>query len=398
VGGGAGLGLVSSQTPTTVAANLKNVQGFKGGAERGFLAVYPDCIHQIVSEIGGNVDILKEWTTKVLTYNLSTNVLGNTRFGLITPIAFYQLTSSASEVKEISTFTKENMNRAHIVGWCVELNRAAEIVASETLNFRGHRNILSKVKVEPANSWSEKHGTKAFNDALILQSGAQVLLRKHLSSSSAEAGPHPSSGHILDAFGQVQTLASSGRALTLRIDGLPSQGAKMQALNVTAYKRIIYSNLTFPRYVLPLRLALHLAGLNGTRVHEQAQKVLGDIGFLTQMTGDFGDCFYDRSGGVAGGNDIGDGRVTWLVVNAYHRGNASQKAALEENYGVDDPAKVAVVRQIYEDLKLRRVVGRDIDFHREEMMGNIQQISALSKDTLSLKFFFQLLDNISNMT
>jgi len=377
--------LVGKARPSTVTSNLKNVSGFKGGAERGFLAVYPDCIHKIVSEVGSDSG-LKDWTTKVLTHNLSTNVLGHTRFGLITPIAFYQLSSSG---QNMAAPTKESMKDAHIVGWCVELNRAAEIMASDTLRFRGHRNILSRVTVEPASTWADKHdlGSKAFNDALLLQSGAQVLLRGQISA-------HASYGHILDAFGQVQSMAASGRALALRIAGLPSQGAKMQALNVTAYKRIVYSNLTFPRYVLPVRLALHLAGLNGTRVLDQAQKVLSDIGFLTQMTGDFGDCYYDATGS---GTDIEDGRMTWLVVNAYHRGNAAQKAALEDNYGVDDPAKVAIVRQVFDDLKLKKMVGRDIDQHREEMMGNIQQISALSKDTLSSRFFFQLLDNISNM-
>jgi len=31
--------------PTTVAGNVKNVVGWRGGAERGFLSVYSDCIH-----------------------------------------------------------------------------------------------------------------------------------------------------------------------------------------------------------------------------------------------------------------------------------------------------------------------------------------------------------------
>ena len=42
--------LVSSSAPSTVAANVKNVQGFKGAALRGFLGIYPDTIHQIVDK------------------------------------------------------------------------------------------------------------------------------------------------------------------------------------------------------------------------------------------------------------------------------------------------------------------------------------------------------------
>ena len=42
--------LASSSAPSTVAANVKNVQGFKGAALRGFLGIYPDTIHQIVDK------------------------------------------------------------------------------------------------------------------------------------------------------------------------------------------------------------------------------------------------------------------------------------------------------------------------------------------------------------
>lgn len=39
-----------SPLPKTVAGNVKNVIGWRGGAERGFLAAYSDCIHVIRTE------------------------------------------------------------------------------------------------------------------------------------------------------------------------------------------------------------------------------------------------------------------------------------------------------------------------------------------------------------
>ena len=69
----------------------------------------------------------QEWTTKVLTHNLSTNVLGQTRFGLITPIVFYQLTTSSRKGPDVVDKTSKNMKQAHTLGWCVELNRASEV-------------------------------------------------------------------------------------------------------------------------------------------------------------------------------------------------------------------------------------------------------------------------------
>ncbi len=45
-----GPGGPGSPLPKTVAGNVKNVIGWRGGAERGFLAAYSDCIHVIRTE------------------------------------------------------------------------------------------------------------------------------------------------------------------------------------------------------------------------------------------------------------------------------------------------------------------------------------------------------------
>ena len=64
---------------------------------------------------------------------------------------------------------------------------------------------------------------------VLLQSGIHSLLSAHFSD-------HPSYGLILDAFAQAGIKSSQGRAMALRIDGLPSTGAKMSSLNVATYK------------------------------------------------------------------------------------------------------------------------------------------------------------------
>ncbi len=49
----------------TVQKNVKNVVGWRGAAERGFLAVYPDLI-QTLSKEGSNANQhLGSWYTKV---------------------------------------------------------------------------------------------------------------------------------------------------------------------------------------------------------------------------------------------------------------------------------------------------------------------------------------------
>ena len=118
--------------PDTVRHNVKNVTGFRGGAERGFLATYPDCIHTLLEHTHPD---LKTWNTQVsaitiknilirvnpemsnmfprwfslqvLTYNLSSDVVGP-RFGMLVPITYYHLGSNRDDMTLAQVYMKIN--------------------------------------------------------------------------------------------------------------------------------------------------------------------------------------------------------------------------------------------------------------------------------------------------
>ena len=52
--------------PSTVQANVKNVVGWRGGAERGFLATYPNCIHVLTHEVTAESPSMATWYRKVI--------------------------------------------------------------------------------------------------------------------------------------------------------------------------------------------------------------------------------------------------------------------------------------------------------------------------------------------
>lgn len=164
---------------------------------------------------------------------------------------------------------------------------------------------------------------------------------------------------------------------------------RMSRIDGNTYKKIIKFNVTHAKYILPLQLALYAAGFDSPQIHKQADTVLNNIGFLAEVTGDFANCFYDETG-----RDIEDGRLTWLIVNAYQRATSAQKQALEQSYGSSENGKVDIVRQIYEDLNLRKMCGMVIEGNRKEMYSYIQQFGA---NGLSTKFFIGLLDNMESM-
>ena len=71
--------LHEQEKPDTVVGNVKNVQGWRSGAERGFLGCYTDIIHQV----GSNQQFpeLTMWYTKVLKFDL-TSAIGTAYIGL----------------------------------------------------------------------------------------------------------------------------------------------------------------------------------------------------------------------------------------------------------------------------------------------------------------------------
>ncbi|XP_035666671.1 farnesyl pyrophosphate synthase-like isoform X2 [Branchiostoma floridae] len=53
------------------------------------------------------------------------------------------------------------------------------------------------------------------------------------------------------------------------------------------------------------------------------------------------------------GTGVEENKCSWLVVQALRLVDARQRATLQENYGQNDPAKVAAVKQLYQELRLQ---------------------------------------------
>jgi len=377
--------------PDTVVGNVKNVQGWRSGAERGFLGCYTDIIHQV----GSNQQFpeLTMWYTKVLSQNLTSSVLGKRRFGLLVPIVYYQLKDAKSQKP-----SREEMKSVHALAWAVELLRASQLVTADTIGINdtrchvNHKHTLSQTPKTPVTSggdptWAEKHelGSRAFNDALLLQTGAHELVRQNFMDNK--------NFYLLsDSLSEAFRVLNMGQSMMLRITANGAANdmkARLSQVDGNTYKKLVKFNKTHPKYILPMQLALFAAGFDSPQIHKQAETVLNDIGYLAEVTGDFANAFYDETG-----RDIEDGRLTWLIVNAYQRAKPSQKTALEESYGTAEAGKADIVRQIYEDLKLRKMCGTVIEDIRKDMMTYIQQLGATG---LPPTFFFGLLDNMENM-
>jgi hypothetical protein len=191
--------LLNTSLPQTVTGNVKNVVGWRGGAERGFLAAYPDVIHVLTKEGTLEFPDMARWYLKVLTHNLGSTVLRQ-RFGMLVPITYRQLCPSASN---------EEMQLAHVLGWCVEMVRTAAILTTDTVAL-AKENTYGAKKDPERLTWAERHnlGNKAFNDALLIERGVFTLI-KHTFGDSASS--------YYEAVANAQRSRVLGRALGYRL-------------------------------------------------------------------------------------------------------------------------------------------------------------------------------------
>lgn len=101
--------------------------------------------------------------------------------------------------------------------------------------------------------------------------------------------------------------------------------------------------------VLPVRVALYLAGQCDERVHAQVEPICTQIGVWFQAQDDFLDCFGDPSVTGKIGRDIEEGKVTWLAVEALERADDRQRRVFIDNYGHDDEDSVERIKLLYKD-------------------------------------------------
>lgn len=387
--GAAGQRVSDTVVPETVRHNVKNMTGFRGAAERGFLATYPDCIHTLLEHTHPD---LKSWNTQVLTYNLSTDVVGP-RFGMLVPITYYHLGKDSSD--------KVDMHEAQILGWCVELLRASRVVVDDTVGLDTNTSNINRpfdyksklgaaAKATKKVKWGTKHnlGSRAFADAMVLDNSVPTLIKHYFSTDD------PRTDHFYHSFQESFNWTTLGRSLQYNVKRsatLPDKTIDISKYTMYHYKTMIKSRITFTNYCLPMSLAMHLRGISAEHMHQAAHKILNELGYYSQLKKDYKNCFVDVDNEA-----IQRGWLTWPIVVAMQFANASQRQVLRDCYGDEDnEANAARVMEVYNSLHLKKMMQSNIDETNSTIQQRIQQISKVDNFGLTQDFFFRIMDAMS---
>nr|XP_028565676.1 farnesyl pyrophosphate synthase isoform X2 [Podarcis muralis] len=297
-----------------------------------FVGFFPQVVKDLTEDDLHNAEVsdVVARLKQVVEYNA---IGGKYNRGLTVVAAFREL--AAPEQQDPKSF-----QRALAVGWCIELLQAFLLVADDIMDYsetrRGHPCWYKK----------EGIGLDAVNDAFLLESLIYRLLKRYCRGQ-------PYYLNLLELFLQTSYQTELGQALDL-ITAPPSK-VDLNRFTEQRYKTIVKYKTAFYSFYLPVAAAMYMAGIDSEEEHAHARTILLQMGEFFQIQDDFLDCFGDPEMTGKIGTDIQDNKCSWLVVQCLKRASAEQRQLLEENYGQKDLDKVAHVKQLYEELGLKKI-------------------------------------------
>lgn len=346
--------------------------------KRDFMTVLPDIVRDL-TEIGSNSDIpeAQKWYAKVLQYN---TVGGKMNRGLAVGLSF-KLLAAPDQI------TRENMQKAHILGWCIELLQSFFLVADDIMDGSNMR------RGKEAWHCKDSLGMSAFNDAILLEAGVYKILQKHFSDA-------PYYVDLLELFHEMTMNTALGQALDL-LSCPPGQRPILSKFTMQQYNDIVKYKTAYYSFYLPVALSMYMVGIRNTdnvrvagitdrELHRQARTILVEMGQFFQVQDDYLDCFGDPSVTGKVGTDIAEGKCTWLSVVALQRASSSQRTLMEEHYGRPEEESVNKVKALYRELGLPATYRAYEDSTSSMIRIHIQQISR----GLNHNVFFKFLDKI----
>ncbi|KAK5647754.1 hypothetical protein RI129_002646 [Pyrocoelia pectoralis] len=342
--------------PTT-SSNLVTKEEIKE-----FMSVFPDLLRDIRDHnMFEDLHYVKDRITKCLEYNVP---LGKKSRGLIT-LSSYKLLESPEKL------TSENIRLAQILGWCVELLHSSFLINDDIIDSAETRRGLP--------CWYLVEGIHALNDALFIENGLYLLLKKYFHD-------HHCYVPTIELFHKTTAKTSLGETL----DVLSTKNGKPQFdyFTVNNYNCIVNCKTAYYSLHLPLALAMYLAGKYDPEMHRHVSTISLEIGHFFQVQDDFLDCFGDSSKMGKNNTDIVNGKCSWLAVQALQRASLEQRIIFEQNYGKTNLGSVAIIRSLYEDLDLPNVYA----VYEEETCNLIRSHIQQVPQGLPHRLYFNILE------
>ncbi|XP_060857923.1 uncharacterized protein LOC132935393 isoform X2 [Metopolophium dirhodum] len=336
-----------------------------------FMAVFPELVRDLTdTSLKLNVPDATEWLENLLQYNVPG---GKNKRGLTLVTSFKMLASP-------SDLTDENLRLSYILGWCVEILQAYQLVLDDIMD-----NAITR-RGRPCWYRHNDIGLMAVNDGILLEQAIYQLLKKYFKDK-------PYYTHIVELFYDITMKSAMGQCLDM-LTAKSLKSTKLEKFTLDNYTAIVKYKTAYYSFFLPVFLAMRMTNINDQEIFKQSKAILLEMGQFFQVQDDYLDCYGNPEVTGKIGTDIEDGKCSWLAVMALQKVNSEQKKIMEDNYGIDDPINVAVIKNLYGQLKLQNTFL----LYEEESYKLISTYIQLLSQGLSQDMFFTFLEKIYKRT
>lgn len=246
------------------------------------------------------------------------------------------------------------MDKALILGWCVELLQALFLIADDIMdNSKTRRG---------KDCWYIKNGLMVINDTFLIEHCIYQLLRKYF-------GSLPCYMDIIHLFHDITYATAIGQQLDLLASD-PQKKLDLDLYTMEKYKAIVKYKTAYYSFYLPVALGMALVGIKDEESYERAKNVLMSLGEYFQAQDDFLDVYGDPI--VIGkiGTDIEDAKCSWLVVRCLEKCSEKDRARLSEIYGKADKEKIKEVKEVFSKYQIQA----EFDTYEEESKESIKKM------------------------
>lgn len=262
--------------------------------------------------------------------------------------------------------TEDEYFKAATLGWMTELLQAFFLVSDDIMDSSITR------RGQPCWYRQEGVGMVAINDAFILESSIYILLKKFFRD-------HPRYIDLVELFHETAFQTELGQLCDLLT--APEDTVNLDNFSMDKYSFIVIYKTAYYSFYLPVALALYQLDIATPENLQTAKDILIPLGEYFQIQDDYLDNFGlpEHIGKI--GTDIKDNKCSWLVNQALQIVTPEQRKVLEDNYGQKDDAKELVIKQLYNDLRLKE----RYEAFEEKRAGELQDMINKIDESQGLK-------------
>lgn len=224
-------------------------------------------------------------------------------------------------------------------------------------------------------------GNIAINDSFLVKSHIYRMLYFYFKKE-------PFYAELLDLYNETIYQTELGQLLDLTSQ--PPGRLDFDLYTLERYLKIVTYKTAFYSFYLPVVAALLLHDRKkNEEAFREARDILLPMGQFFQVQDDFLDCYGAPEVIGKVGRDIEEAKCGWLVVEAIKRADKAQMEVLKQNYGQEEPAKVAKVKEVYKQIDMEKVYKQYEEESYQKLVSQIQNSKHLPKDV-----YFRLLEKI----